>query len=107
MFISYCITYKAISSPLVAAVASAAAVAVASAAGSGAHGRWAVATVAEKAVVGATAVCNTMSDLTQFSTQKFELFEVLYFHNSLEIIFRNFNNSFLTSVISLQATFGI
>ena len=67
----------------------------------------AVVTVAAEVVVGATAAGSTTCDLTQFSTQKFELFEVLNFHNSLEIIFRNFNNSFLTSVISLQATFGI
>ena len=63
--------------------------------------------MAAAVVVGATTAVSTTSDLTPFSTQKFELFEVLYFHNSLEIIFRNFNNSFLTSVISLQATFGI
>ena len=60
MFLSYCITYKAISSPLVAAVVSAAAVAVASAA--------AVVPLAGAAevVVGATAAVSTTSDLTNF-----------------------------------------
>ena len=63
MFISYCITHKAISSPLVAAVASAAVVAVASAAavmhlvGAGAE-----------LVVGATVTIRNTSDLTRFST---------------------------------------
>ena len=48
-------------------------------------------------VVGTTVAIRTTSGL----------FEVLLFHNSLEIIFKNFNNSFVTSIISLQATFGI
>ena len=92
MFISNCITHKAISSLLVAAVASAAAVAVASAVA-----MVPLAGAGVEVVVGATVAIRTTS----------ELFEVLLFHNSLEIIFRNFNNSFLTSIISLQATFGI
>ena len=58
-------------------------------------------------VVGAMVAIRNTSDITHFWTLKYELFEVLFFHNSLEIIFRNINNSFLTSIISLQATFGI
>ena len=59
MFISYCITYKAISSPLVAVVASAAAVGVASAA--------AVVPLAGAGmgvVVGPPVAIRTTSDLT-------------------------------------------
>ena len=107
MFLSYCITYKAISLPLVAAVASAAAVAVASA------------TAAAAAEVGGggggggggSGGCGGEGggggdDLTRLDSE-ICTFKILYFHNSLEIIFRNFNNSFLTSVISLQAIFRI
>ena len=53
MFLSYCITYKAISLPLVAVVASAAAVAVASAAAAAGGGSWMAATA--EAVVAAAA----------------------------------------------------
>ena len=66
MFLSYCINYKAISSPLVAAVASAAAVAVASAAAVVPLAGAAVATATEEVMVGATAVVSNTSDLTQF-----------------------------------------
>ena len=52
MFLSYCITYKAISLPLVAAVASAAAVAAAEA-GGGEAAAEAVVTAAAEVVVGA------------------------------------------------------
>ena len=62
MFISYCITYKAISSPLVAAVASAAAVAVASAAAV-----VPLAGVGVDVVVRATvAIRTTSDDITHF-----------------------------------------
>ena len=83
-------------------MASAAAVAVASAA--------AVVPLAGadvEVVVGATIAIRTTSDLTHFRLRNMNFFEVLLFRNSLEIIFRNFNNSFLTSIISLQAKFGI
>ena len=66
MFLSYCITYKAISSPLVAAVASAAAVAVASAAAVVTLAGAAVVTAAAEVVVGARAAVCTTSDLTHF-----------------------------------------
>ena len=66
MFLSYCITYKAISSPLVAAVASAAAVAVAPAAAVVPLAGAAVATATAEVVVGAAAVVSTTSDLTHF-----------------------------------------
>ena len=66
MFLSYCITYKATSSPLVAAVASAAAVAVASAAAVMPLAGAAVATATAEVVVGATAVVSITSDLTHF-----------------------------------------
>ena len=102
MFLSYSITYKTISSPLVAAVASAAAVAVAAVSVAGA----AVVAVMAEMVVGATAAVTNTSDLTRFGLRNLNFLK-LYFHNSLEIIFRNFNNSFLTSDISLQAPFGI
>ena len=65
-FLSYCITYKAISSPLVAAVASAAAMAVASAAAVLPLEGAAVVTATAEEVVGATAVVSTTSDLTHF-----------------------------------------
>ena len=57
-------------------------------------------------VVGATAALTTTSDLTRLRLRYF-IFFTLYFHYSLSIILRNFNNSFLTSDISLQATFVI
>ena len=99
MFLSYFITYKAISLPLAAAVASAAAVAVASAAAAAA-----AAEVGGGGCGGGGGVGS--DDLMRFRLRYF-IFFTLYFHCSLEIIFRFFNNSFLTSVISLQATFGI
>ena len=74
MFISYCVTHKAILSPLVAAVASAAAVAVASAAA-----MVPLAGAGVEVVVGVTVAIRTTSDLTYFSTSKYELFEVLLF----------------------------
>ena len=46
-------------------------------------------------------------DLTRFGLRNLNFFLILYFHNSLEIIFRNFINSFHTRVISLEETFGI
>ena len=66
MFLSYCITDKAISSPLVATVASAAVVAVASAAAVVPLAGAAVVTAAAEVVVGATAAVSTSSDLTHF-----------------------------------------
>ena len=66
MFLSYCITYKAILSSLVAAVASAAAVAVASAAAVVPLTGAAVVTAAAEVVMGTTAVVSTTSDLTHF-----------------------------------------
>ena len=50
---------------------------------------------------GTVAIRNT-SDITHFRLRNMN-----FFHNSLEIIFRNINNLFLTSIISLQATFEI
>ena len=61
MFISYCITYKAISSPLVAAVASAAAVGVASAAAV-----VPLAGMGVKVMVGAPFAIRTTSHITHF-----------------------------------------
>ena len=55
---------------------------------------------------GATAAVATTSDLTCFRLRILNFLDCI-FHYTLEIIFRNFNNSFLTSYISLQATFGI
>ena len=66
MFLSYCISYKAISLPLVAAVASAAAVAVASAAAVVPLAGASVVTATAEVVVGATAAIRTTSDLTHF-----------------------------------------
>ena len=90
MFLYYCLTYKAISSPLVAGVASAAAVAAAA--------------VAEVTVAGGGGVDGGVDDLMRFRLRYF-IFYTLYFHNKLQIIFKNLINSFLTSDISLQATF--
>ena len=86
-----------------AAVASVAAVAVAAV--------MAATMAAEVAVVavGATAavaIAFTTSDLTRFRLRYFNFVDCIFYY-SLEIIFRNFNNSFLTSDISLQATFVI
>ena len=66
MFLYYCITYKAISSPLVAAVAFAAAMAVASAAAVVPLAGAAVVTATAEVVVGTTAAIRTTSDLTHF-----------------------------------------
>ena len=44
------------------------------------------------------------SDLMRFRPIFLEFLD-FFFHYGLEIIFRNLNNSFLTSNISLQATF--
>ena len=84
---------------LVAAVASAAAVAAAEMGGGGGGG-------------GGGGDCGGGGggggdDLTRFELRNLNFFLNIVFHNSLEIIFSNFINSFLTSVISLQATFGI
>ena len=66
MFLSYCITYKAISSPLVAAVASAAAVAVASAAAVVPVTGAAVVPATAEVVVVTTGAVSTTSDLKHF-----------------------------------------
>ena len=66
----------------------------------------AAAAVVAEVVAGATAAVTNTSELTRFGLRNLNFLK-LCFHYSLEIIFRNFNNSFLTSVISLQATFGI
>ena len=65
-----------------------------------------VAAAAEAAVVEATAAITTTSDLTRSRLRNLNFLNCI-FHYTLEIIFRNYNNSFLTSDISLQATFGI
>ena len=88
-----------------AAVASVAAVTVAVALASVAAVAAEVAAAAE-VVVGATAAVATTSDLTRFRLRNLNFLNCI-FHYILEIIFRNFNNSLLTSDISLQATFGI
>ena len=62
MLLSYCITYKAISSPLVAAVASAAAVVAPAAA---------KVTVAGAAVVAEASIAVTLSDLMRFRLRYF------------------------------------
>ena len=54
----------------------------------------------------AVAIAFTPSDLTRFRLRYLNVFDCI-FHYSLEIIFSDLNNSFLTSDISLQATFGI
>ena len=74
MFLSYCITYKAISSPLVSAVASATAVAVASAA---AVVPLTVAGV--EVVVGATVAIRTTSDLTHFRLRNMNFLKYCFF----------------------------
>ena len=86
-----------------AAVASVAAVAVAAVMAAAAE------MAAVEVAVGATAavaVAFTPSDLMRFRLRYLNCLDCI-FHYSLDIIFRNFNNSFLTSDISLQATFGI
>ena len=91
-----------------AAVASVASVAVAVALASVAAVAAEVAAAAEVAV-GATvavAIAFTTSDLTRFRLRHLNFLNCI-FHYTLEVIFRNFNNSFLTSDISLQATVGI
>ena len=67
-----------------------------------------VAAAAEVAVgaTAAVAISFTKSDLTHFRLRNLNFLNCII-HYTLEIIFRNFNNSFLTSDISLQATFGI
>ena len=62
-----------------------------------------VAAVVAEVVVGATAAVTNTSDLTRFRLRNLNFLK-LYFHYRLEIIFRNFNNSYLTSDILLQAT---
>ena len=80
MFLSYCISYKSISSPLVAAVASAAAVAVASAAAVVPLAGAAVVTAAAaEVVVGATAAVSTTSDLTHFRLRNLNLLKYCIF----------------------------
>ena len=49
---------------------------------------------------GATVAIRNMNFLKYFLFFNF-------FHNSLQILFRNINNSFLTNIISLQAKFEI
>ena len=98
MFLSYCISYKAISLPLVVVVAVAVAAAEVGGGGGGGGGGG---------DCGGEGGGGDGEDLTRFGLRNLNFFEVLYFHNSLEIIFQNFNNSFLTSIISLQAAFGI
>ena len=90
-----------------AAVASVAAVAVTVALASVAAvaAEVAAAGVVVVVVVGATAAVATTSDLTRFRLGNWNFLNCI-FHCTLEIIFRNFNNSFLTSDISLQATIG-
>ena len=48
----------------------------------------------------ATVAIRNTSDITHFRLRNMN-----FFHNSLEIIFSNINNLYLTSIISLQATF--
>ena len=89
-----------------ASAAAVAAVAVAASVAAVAAEVAAEVAAAVKVVMGATAAVATTSDLTRFRLRNLN-FLICIFHYTLEIIFRNFNNSFLTSVISLQATFGI
>ena len=80
MFLSYCITYKAISSPLVAAVASAAAVAVASAAAVvPVAGAAVVTATAEVVVVVATGAVSTTSDLKHFRLRNLNVLKYCIF----------------------------
>ena len=89
----------------VAAAAALASVAVVAVAAATAAAEVAAAEVA----VGATAamaIAFTTSDLIRFRLRYLNFLDCI-FHYSLEIISRNLNDSFLTSDISLQATFGI
>ena len=90
MILSYCITYKAISLPLVAAVASAAAVAVASAAevtvaegvcggGGGGGGGGGDGGCGDGGGGGATAAVSTTSDLTRFGLRNLNFFKYCIF----------------------------
>ena len=93
-----------------AAVASVAAVASAVALASvAAATKEAVAAAAAKVAVGATAavaIALTPCDLTRFRLRYLNFLNCIFYY-TLEIIFRNLNNLFLTSDFSLQATFGI
>ena len=63
----------------------------------------AVAAVA-MAAAAAAAIAVTPTDLMRFRLRYFDFLDCI-FHYSLEIVFRNLNNSFLRSKISFQATF--
>ena len=83
-----------------AAMASVAAVAVAASVAALA----AEVTGASEVAMGATAavaIACTTSDLTRFRLRNLNFLNCI-FHYTLEIIFRNFNNLFLTSEISLS-----
>ena len=89
-----------------AAVASVAVVAVAAAMVTAAAAAVAVAAEVAVGATAAVAIAFTPSDLTRFRLRYLK-FLCCIFHCTLEIIFRNLNNSFLTSDISLKATFEI
>ena len=79
MFSFYCITHKAISSPLVAAVAPAAAVAVASAAAVVPLAGAAVVTATAEVVVVATGAVSSTSDLTHFRLRNLKFLKYCIF----------------------------
>ena len=79
MFLSYCITYKAISSPLVATVASAAAVTVASPVAVVPLAGAALVTATAEVVVGATAAVSTTSVLTHFRLRNLNFWKYYIF----------------------------
>ena len=56
------------------------------------------------AAAAAAVIAVTPTDLMRFRPRYFDFLDYI-FHYSLEIIFRNLNNSFLTSDTSLQAPF--
>ena len=64
----------------------------------------AAAAVATTAVAATSAIAITATDLMRFRLRYLDFLDCI-FHYNLEIIFRNLNNSFPTSDISLQATF--
>ena len=120
MLLSSFITHNTISAPLVAAVATAAVAVAATAAAevavmmtaaaaaevAVAVAAAAVAAAVAMAAVAAAAIAVTPTDLMRFRLRYFDFLDCIV-HYGLEIIFRNLNNSFLASDISLHATFCI
>ena len=109
MFLSSCITHKAISAPLVAAVAVAVApVAVVAVAAPAAAAAKVEVAAAELAVAvkakAAIAITLTPTGLMRFRLRYLNFVD-FSFHYSLEIIFRNLNNSFLQAIFLYKRHF--